>query len=203
MTKTPSMGGAGRGFTLVELMVTVTVLAILVGMAAPSFMDFMRRNQVGSQANEFLGALRLARATAISENRFVSICPSKNPDAASPTCEDSNDFSLGWIMYNSPSANKEYAAGDTLVRVNQAAPNVSLLAEEAGKVVTFDARGSSTAGALQFFLCSRRGDGSVGESTLRATGRRFDLQASGRAGIAELEASSSSDQAQKYCTPAS
>jgi type IV fimbrial biogenesis protein FimT len=191
----------GRGFTLIEMIVTVTVLAILAGLAAPSFSDFMRRNQVSSQSNEFLGALRLARATAISESRFVSICPSKDPSAATPACEDSADFSQGWIMYNATVANKPFAAGDVLVKVNQATPNVSLMAPDAGKVITFNARGASTAGALGILLCARRGSESIGESTLRATGRRLDVQASGRAGVVEIASSASQDQAQKYCTP--
>ncbi|MDR6936458.1 GspH/FimT family pseudopilin [Luteibacter sp. 3190] len=189
-----------EGFTLVELMVTVAVLAILAGLAAPSFADFMRRNQVTSQSAEFLGALRFARATAIEKNQFISICPSAKPTDASPLCADSNDYSQGWIMYTATAANKAFESGNTLVRVNQAAPNISLLAPSAGKVITFSSRGASTAGTLRFLLCSRRG-GDAGQSTLRATGRRIDLQASGRAGIAPLDGSASTDQAEKYCKP--
>lgn len=195
------MRRSGQGFTLIELIVTVTVLAILVGLAAPSFSDFMRRNQVSSQSNAFLGALRLARATAITQNRLISICPSTTPDSATPTCVDSADFSQGWIMYSATEANKVFTAGNVLVKVNQATPNVSLMAPDAGKVITFNERGASTAGVLRILLCARRGSESIGESTLRATGRRFDVQASGRAGVVELDGSASQDQAQKICTP--
>lgn len=190
-----------RGFTLIELMVTVAVLAILTAVAAPSMVDFMRRNQVTSQSNEFLGALRLARATAISQSRFISLCPSKTSADANPVCVDSNDYSQGWIMYTATAANKAFAGGNTVIQVAQAAPNVSLLAPAAGKIITFSARGASTAGNLRILLCSRRG-GDAGQSTLRATGRRIDLQASGRAGVAPLEGSASTDQAEKFCKPA-
>jgi type IV fimbrial biogenesis protein FimT len=190
-----------RGFTLIELVVTMTVLAILAALAAPNFADFMRRNAVETQANEFLGALRLARSTAISQNRFVSICPSKNASAAEPACEDSNDFSVGWIMYTSPASSAVYASTDKLVRVAQSVSNVSLIAQNEGKIITFSARGSSPAGALSLFLCAKRGGDAVGQSTIRATGRRFDVQASGRSGITPLPSAAAADQAETYCKP--
>ncbi|MDR6643916.1 MULTISPECIES: GspH/FimT family pseudopilin [Luteibacter] len=195
------MPRTSRGFTLIELVVTVTVLAILAALAAPNFADFMRRNAVESQANEFLGALRLARSTAISQNRFVSMCPSRNASATEPQCEDSNDFSVGWIMYTSPTSGAAYATSDKLVRVAQAVSNVSLLAQNSGKIITFTARGASPAGALSLFLCAKRGSGAAGQSTVRATGRRFDIQASGRSGVTPLPSSADADQAQAYCKP--
>ncbi|SDF14987.1 MULTISPECIES: GspH/FimT family pseudopilin [Rhodanobacteraceae] len=191
-----------KGFTLIELMVTVLVLAILVGIAAPSFVDFMRRNQVTSQANEFLGALRLARASAIGQNGFVSICPSNNPSDANPSCLDSDDFSVGWIMYSSTAAKKVYESTDKLLRVAQAVPAVSLRVPTGAKVITFDARGASSVGTFRALLCARHGSGEPGQSTVRVTGRRFDVQASGRAGVAPLDGSASSDQAEAYCKPA-
>lgn len=197
-----SMSRTNRGFTLIELIVTVSVLAILTALAAPNFADFMRRNAVETQANEFLGALRVARATAISQSRFVSICPSKNASAAEPVCEDSNDYSVGWIMYTSSASRTAYAATDKLVRVAPAVTNVSLLAQDVGKIVTFDARGASTAGTLSVFLCAKRGGDAVGQSNIRAAGRRFDIQASGRSGVTTLPSASSADQAEQFCKPA-
>ena len=54
-----------RGFTLLELMVTVTVLGVLLGLAVPSFTAAMRNNRIVSQNNEFIGALNYARSEAI------------------------------------------------------------------------------------------------------------------------------------------
>lgn len=192
-----------NGFTLIELVVTVTVLAVLAGLAAPSFIDFMHRNQVASQSNEFLGTLRLARTTAITRSVFVSICPTLDAAADEPECAVSSDYATGYLVYTSTAPDKAFTAGDELIKVSQATPAVSLRAPSANKILTFSPRGASTAGTLSLLLCARRGSEDIGESTLRVSGRRFDIQASGRAGLVELPTSASSDAAAGYCTPAS
>jgi len=63
-----SNSNAQRGFTLMELMFTITVLAILLGLAVPSFLDTVRNNRLITQNNEFIGALNLARNEAWKKN---------------------------------------------------------------------------------------------------------------------------------------
>lgn len=191
----------GRGFTLIELVVTITVLAILTGLAAPSLVDFMRRNHVTSQSNEFLGALRLARTTAITRGTVVSICPTLNAALDNPECAASADFSTGYLVYTSKAIDTAYAAGDELIKASQAAPSVSLLAMDDVHVLSFTGRGALSAGAVSLWLCARRGDDAVGQSTLRVSGRRFDIQASGRAGLVSLPTSSTPSAATENCTP--
>lgn len=66
MTAGPHL--VGRGFTLIELMVTITIIAILASLAAPSFSAFIRGGQVRSAAESVQNALQLARATAVQRN---------------------------------------------------------------------------------------------------------------------------------------
>lgn len=60
-----------RGFTLVELMVTITLLALLLGLAAPSFGTWTRNAQVRSVSDALQSGLRLAQAEAVRRNRQV------------------------------------------------------------------------------------------------------------------------------------
>jgi len=83
------------GFTLIELIVTVAIVAILTVAAVPSFIDLMRNNRSAAQANEFLAALNLARSEAAKRGQNVSLCSST--DAA--TCSDQNDWTGGWILF--------------------------------------------------------------------------------------------------------
>lgn len=59
-----------------ELMVTLAVLAVIVGLAVPSFTRLIRRNRLVAAANELLGAAQLARIEALRRNRPVTLCPS-------------------------------------------------------------------------------------------------------------------------------
>lgn len=63
-----------RGFTLVELMVTVAVAAILLTIAVPSFNRIINANRLSTAANEMVGALNLARMEAIKRNGSVQFC---------------------------------------------------------------------------------------------------------------------------------
>ncbi|HEY9032497.1 MAG TPA: GspH/FimT family pseudopilin [Pseudomonadales bacterium] len=68
------------GFTLVELMITVTVLMTVVALAAPSFTDTIRDHQVRSTANDFYSLIRFARAEALRSGDIVRVLPLANED---------------------------------------------------------------------------------------------------------------------------
>lgn len=65
-----------KGFTLLELMVTVAVLAIVMSVAVPSFVNLVNGNRLTAQSNEILAALLLARTEAIKRNESMVFCHS-------------------------------------------------------------------------------------------------------------------------------
>jgi len=73
-----SVPAGSRGFTLVELMITVVVLAIVVTLAAPSFSDLINRNRLIAAANEVVGVMQTARMEAVRRNTRVVLCPSSD-----------------------------------------------------------------------------------------------------------------------------
>ena len=78
------------GFTLIELMVTLAVLAVLAGIAAPSFMAMIRDNRITTQANNLVGSIQLARSEAAK--RGVQITIRHNGATA-------NNWDNGWIVF--------------------------------------------------------------------------------------------------------
>ena len=66
------------GFTLIELMVTVAVIAILAVVAMPNLMSVINANRLRSQADELVGALQMARGEAIRRNSAVTVCPTED-----------------------------------------------------------------------------------------------------------------------------
>jgi type IV fimbrial biogenesis protein FimT len=191
------------GFTLVELMVTVGVLAILAALAAPAMGDFIRRGNVTAQTNEILGTLRFARSTAVTRAVIVSICPSTNATSATPSCAASTVFNTGWLIYTAKSAGVVYAAANgEVLRVETDLPNVSIRAPSGTQVLSFDGRGASTLGAVALLLCAKSAGDSVGKSNPRYPGQQINIQAGGRAGASPLPTSATAGTATGYCTPA-
>lgn len=75
-----------RGFTLLELVITVAVLAIALGVAIPSFQGMTNRNRLTSVANEVVAAVQLTRMEAVRRNSRVTFCPTTN----GTTCNGAN-----------------------------------------------------------------------------------------------------------------
>ncbi|MBO9740652.1 GspH/FimT family pseudopilin [Xanthomonas axonopodis pv. begoniae] len=65
-------------FTLIELMVTVAVLAIVMAVAVPAFGTLIRSSRLTASANEMVAALQLARSEAVRQNSAVAVCRSDN-----------------------------------------------------------------------------------------------------------------------------
>lgn len=172
-----------KGFSLLELMITLSVAAILVVIAVPSFTGLIRRSQVSSASNELLASLSYARTEAVNRGQLVSICPSTNYTS----CSGSATYEPGWIVYTYPagaaSAGKNYVDGtDLLLRTTTARSNVSLRVKAAA-VITFGQQGQLKQPAtLTFATCYRSGGGaSVGTSTTEVPGAQLDIAGSGSA----------------------
>jgi type IV fimbrial biogenesis protein FimT len=92
------------GFTLIELMVTIAIVAILAALAAPSLQAFIVRNTFAGIGNEFQGSLLRARTEAVNKNSCTTMCMSNTGDNTAPSClTTGNDWQVGWIVFLNPS----------------------------------------------------------------------------------------------------
>ena len=171
-----------KGFTLVELMVTIAVVAILLAVALPSFRNVIQRNRVAAASNDLLASVSYARTTAIYRHQLVSMCPS----ADGKICTSAGQaFEPGWIVYSYPagaaSANTAYAAPAILLRAIGAHAGVSINAPSTQtSVITFGLQGELQPPAeLVFLTCSRTGASGIGESTASVPGVQMNLNGSG------------------------
>ena len=85
-----------RGFSLFELLITVSVGAVLLGLAVPGFGGMVLDSQRAAAVNSFVHSVYLARSTAIQRGKMVSICPS----ADGRTCASrTSNWQEGWIVF--------------------------------------------------------------------------------------------------------
>lgn len=86
-----------QGFTLVELMVTVSIVGILAFLAAPSFSSFVTKGRADSVTQQLFSDLNAARMESIKRNRRVLVCPSANTTTVT-TCAAGSSWNNGWIL---------------------------------------------------------------------------------------------------------
>lgn len=137
-----------QGFTIIEMMVTLIILAIISSLAGPSFTKMIRESRVKTASNSLMTGFNLARSEAIRRGKAIHLCAVNDPTASPPVCNGAaNGWLTGWVMFINTDnddpividAGEEIRIGDPMNGVTVVGP--------AGGMVTFSPRGQPTAGA--------------------------------------------------------
>lgn len=107
------------GFTLIEVVVTLSIAVILVSLAAPGFQQMIANNRAAALSNEIVRALNLARSEAVTRGVRVTVCKSDKVDTDTPECNTSASWQNGWVIFTDLSGNGEVDTSDTVLRVGQ------------------------------------------------------------------------------------
>lgn len=141
-----------RGFTLVELMVAIAVLAVLAAIAFPSFQGTIRSNRIATATNELLAGIALARAEAVRNPGGAGLCAS----LAGSACD--GEWNDGWLVWIDVNGNGSLDDGERILRFAQTHPGLVITATSPG--------GADAAEAIPFDLRGRPSDTQTREITI-------------------------------------
>jgi len=105
------------GFTLIELMIVLTIIVILIFIGIPSYQSFITYNNIAAEANALTGDLQYARSNAIKNGLPVNVCTANTNGGPPYACSGSSTWSGGWVTYtNNPPTN---TVANSVLRVQQ------------------------------------------------------------------------------------
>lgn len=141
------MRRAQAGFSLIELAIAITIMAILIMLGMPSFSEYMANARLGAAAQSFYTGLNIARSEAIRRNSTVEFAMTNTPLA--PGIENTlapDVTGRNWVVRARPSASAVYDTppidSKTALEGGGATPSVAINATTA--IVTFDGLGANT-----------------------------------------------------------
>ena len=106
------------GFTLVELIITLTIAGILIALAAPAMQTFVLDQRLTTQANDFIADLSLSRSEAIRRASNVVICR-QGGSVSSPSCSTTAAWGAGWVVFVDADSNGALASNESVLRIRQ------------------------------------------------------------------------------------
>lgn len=133
------------GFNLTEMLVVMAIVAILLGIAAPSYRYITNSYRMSSEINSLLGDMMYARSEAVKEGQNVTVCASS--DGA--TCSGNSTWQTGWLVFSNPTNAANPAAG-TVLKLQGAFSGTTpdtFIANPALSALTYNREGFATTAA--------------------------------------------------------
>ncbi len=191
------------GFTLVELVITLAIVAILISIAAPSFRDALRNARLTSVTNDIVVGVQMARAESIKRNRQVTICPISDPATSPPVCATGTSgtpaWRYGWIVFQDdttvaagtarPAASDVVVKYDTFRTTRTEATGVNVSSSNITAISTTNSDLSTASLSMQpFNLKSTQGTITLCDVRGASSGRQINVDALGRPTICSYDA---------------
>ncbi len=144
-----------KGFTLVELLITMVVAIILLGVGIPAYNQIVANNRLIAQGNALVTAVNMAKSAALSNGISATLCADADTDPSTFVCSASDDWANGWFVIadfeGDGNASGQVSTTEVLGLWQQADGNsvITTNPDSIGSLV-FSSLGVNETGALQF-----------------------------------------------------
>ena len=158
------------GFTLIELIITVSIAAILLALGTPAMKSIIQNGRITQINNELVSAIHVSRSEAVRRGSSACLCASADVTAATPTCSGNPEWETGWIAFLDNNADCVFNAGnaDNLLKVwdgtdyqSQVTVRVDDLTISGSNTILFNSRGEPVRNNIiqqgTFSVCDDRG----------------------------------------------
>jgi type IV fimbrial biogenesis protein FimT len=155
------------GFSLIELIVILSIASIILSMAIPGFQGVVQNNRMTTDLNRLVTDLNLARIEAIKRGDDVTIC---KKNATGTNCNTASTWEQGWIVFSDPNRNAVIDADEEIIRVNSEL-DAGITLTYGKNRITYTSQGFAYGFAGAFVMSDTRGAGHSKTRIISNTGR--------------------------------
>ena len=178
--------GGLRGVTLIELLVTITVVGVLAAIALPSFSTMTKNSRLATETNDLMADLAFSRSEAARRGKRVTLCVSGNGTG----CGSGAAWEGGRIIFSDSATHGAVDTGDEILRVNQSVASKNISITTSG----FSVAATSTLNYIQFKPSGALNSDSPGvfkicDDRVGSFGRTVSVSPQGRTSLTSTTAS--------------
>ena len=169
-----------KGFTLVELMIVIGILAIIAGFAIPELSSMIKNGRLSSIANDFNASLQLAKSESVARVSPVTVCKA---NGAYNDCVGGGNWNQGWIVFTDANRDANVNGTDTVLNIHESIQVAGFTFNgndaEVSSSITFNPSGTTSITSTRAIIaCDDRGFGDSKGLIITITGRASAMKGS-------------------------
>jgi len=159
--------GQQQGFTALELIITMAIVAVLLTMGVPAFQNYSWNLRMKTAMDTLQSDLKLARGQAISHNSKTVICPA----GGEHDCSGQEEWQDGWIVFTDINGDRKKQASEPLLKYSGALARLSINSSSSRTYLRFFPNGTAPGSNATIRFCDRRGAAYSGSIMVSNSGR--------------------------------